>query len=115
MTRTLINESKVKKYFWVEEINTYYYVLNRVSIRKILNKTPYELWKNGHLLYLIFVCLIVISIFLIIYIIWEYLIPSHTKGIFLGYFLTSKGYRVYHLRNQPFEESMHVVFDKFHD
>ena len=43
MARTMINESNIEKYFWAEAINTSCYIINRVSIRKILNKTPYEL------------------------------------------------------------------------
>jgi len=43
MARTMINESNVEKYFWAEAINTSCYIINRVSIRKILKKTPYEL------------------------------------------------------------------------
>lgn len=42
MTRTILNESNVKKYFWVEAINTFCYIKNCVSIRKILNNTPYD-------------------------------------------------------------------------
>ncbi|GAU40502.1 hypothetical protein TSUD_189840 [Trifolium subterraneum] len=37
------------------------------------------------------------------------------KGIFLGYSLTSKAYRVNNLRTQTLEESMHVKFDEFED
>ncbi|GAU48012.1 hypothetical protein TSUD_188830 [Trifolium subterraneum] len=37
------------------------------------------------------------------------------KGIFLGYSLTSKTYRIYNLRTQALEESMHVKFDEFED
>ncbi|GAU41293.1 hypothetical protein TSUD_374180 [Trifolium subterraneum] len=37
------------------------------------------------------------------------------KGIFLGYFLTSKAYRIYNLRTLTLEESMHVKFDEFED
>jgi len=43
MTRTMLNESNVEDYFWAEAINTSCFILNRVSIRKFLNKTPYEL------------------------------------------------------------------------
>ena len=46
MTRTLINESNIQNYFWEEAINITYYILNRVSIRKVVNKTSYELWKG---------------------------------------------------------------------
>ncbi|GAU48747.1 hypothetical protein TSUD_241680 [Trifolium subterraneum] len=37
------------------------------------------------------------------------------KGIFLGYSLTSKAYRIYNSRTQTLEESMHVKFDEFED
>jgi len=43
MARTMLNESNVEEYFWAEVINTSCYILNRVSIRKVLNKSPYEL------------------------------------------------------------------------
>ena len=41
--RTMLIESGLTKSFWAEAINHAYYVLNRLSIRKGLNKTPYEL------------------------------------------------------------------------
>ena len=34
------------KHFWVEAVNTTCYIQNMISIRPILGKTPYELWKN---------------------------------------------------------------------
>ena len=46
MARTMINETNVAKIFWAEEINTTCYIQNRLSIRPILEKTPYALWKN---------------------------------------------------------------------
>src|SRR3954471_11243923 len=112
MARTMINESNVEKYFWAEAINTSCYVLNRVTIRKILKKTPYELWKNRtpNISYFhIFGC-------------YCYILNNKDslgkfdsksdKGIFLGYSSTSKGYRIYNLKNQCVEESMHVMFDE---
>ena len=63
MARTMLNESNVEDYFWVEAINTSCYILNRVSIRKVLNKTPYELWKIIKLAYLIFTYLAAIATF----------------------------------------------------
>lgn len=44
--RTLIQESKLPKKFWTEAVNTACYVLNRVLIRLIILKTPYELLNN---------------------------------------------------------------------
>jgi len=43
---TMINEMKLPKYFWADAINTACHVLNRVIIRLILDKTPYELLKG---------------------------------------------------------------------
>jgi hypothetical protein len=37
------------------------------------------------------------------------------KGIFLGYSLTSKAYRVFNLTSNNMEESMHVKFDEFEE
>ena len=45
MTRTMLNENNLQKYFWAEAINTWY-VLNRVLLKPILKKTPYEILKN---------------------------------------------------------------------
>jgi len=94
-------------------INTSCYILNRVSIRKVLNKTPYELWKNikPNISYFhIFGC-------------YCYIMnnkeklgefdPKSDKTIFLGYSTTFKGYRVYNLKTQIVEISMHVIFDEY--
>ena len=91
------------------------YILNRVSIRKVLNKTPYELWKDRkpNISYFhIFGC-------------YCYILnikdnlgkfdAKSDKGLFLGYSLTSKVYRVFNLTTKTLEESMHVKFDEFED
>ena len=43
MARTMINETNMDKHFWAEVVNTSCYIQNRISIRPILEKTPYEL------------------------------------------------------------------------
>ena len=43
----MLNKNDLLKYFWVDVVNTVCYVLNRVLLRSILNKTPYDLWKNN--------------------------------------------------------------------
>ena len=40
MARTMLCENNLPKYFWGEAINTSCYVINRVSIRPMLSKTP---------------------------------------------------------------------------
>ena len=44
--RTLLNKTKLPKYFWVDVVSTICYTLNMVLIRSILKKTPYELYKG---------------------------------------------------------------------
>ncbi|KAK2396223.1 putative mitochondrial protein [Trifolium repens] len=115
MDRTMIDESNVEKYFWAEAIITACYILNRFSIRKVLNKTPFELWKDRkpNISYFhIFGC------YCYILNIKDNLgkfVAKSDKGIFLGYSLTSKAYGAFNLTTKTLEESMHVKFYEFED
>ncbi|WJZ90882.1 hypothetical protein VitviT2T_009997 [Vitis vinifera] len=112
MARTMLNENNLPKYFWAEAVNTSCYVLNRILLRPILKKTPYELWKNKkpNISYFkVFGC----KCFIL-----------NTKdnlgkfdaksdvGIFLGYSTSSKAFRVFNKRTMVVEESIHVIFDE---
>ena len=112
MARTMLNEYNLLKYFWAEVINTACYLSNRVFIRPILNKTPYELWneRKPKISYLrVFGCKC-------------YILNTKDnlgkfdaktdEGIFLGYATSSKSYRVFNKRSLVVEESMHIVFDE---
>ncbi|KAH9716423.1 hypothetical protein KPL71_021459 [Citrus sinensis] len=111
MTRIMLNENSLPKYFWAEAVNTACYVLNRVLIRPNLNKTPYELWKHrkpniGYFKVFGCKCFILntkdnLGKF----------DPKSNVGIFLGYSNSSKAYRVYNKNTLVVEESMHVTFD----
>ena len=57
MTRTMLNENGLPKYFWTEAVNTTCYVVNRAHIHSILKRTLYELWKGRLLPYHIFILL----------------------------------------------------------
>jgi hypothetical protein len=111
--RTMINENNIPKYFWADAINTTCYVLNRILIRPILNKTPYELLKGrkpnvSHLHIFGCKCFVLNNG-------KENLGKFDSKadeGIFLGYSQSSKAYRVYNKRLLIVEESMHVSFDE---
>lgn len=46
LTRTMINEISLPKYFLEDATNTACHVLNRVIIRSIIEKTPYEILKG---------------------------------------------------------------------
>ena len=112
MARTMLNKNNLPKYFWAEAVKTTCYVLNRVSLRPILKKTPYELWndrKPNIFYFKVFGC--------------KYFIlntkdnlgKSNIKtdiSVFLGYSSTNKAYRVFNKRTLVVEESMHITFDE---
>ena len=109
----MLNENSLPKYFRVDAVNTAYYVLNRVLIRPILKKTPYELFKGRRPILSrlnVFGCKCFIlnngkeSL--------EKFDAKKDKGVFLGYATQSQAYRVYNKRFMNVEESMHVVFDE---
>ena len=112
MTRSMINEFDVPKYLWAEAVNTAYYIINRVSIRPIAKKTPYELWKNrkptvAHFRTFGIKCFVLDES------------PKVTKfdaksqeGIFIGYAKTCRVYRVFIPSQKTVVESVHVKFDE---
>jgi len=44
--RTLLNETNLPKYFWADAISIVCYTLNKLLVRPILKKTPYEPYKG---------------------------------------------------------------------
>src|SRR3954466_3839536 len=111
MARTMINETNMAKHFWAEVINTACYIHNRISIRPILNKTPYELWKNRKPNISYFhpfgcVCFIRNT--------KDHLGKFDSKAqkcFLLGYSERSKGYRVYNTKTLVVEELINIRFD----
>nr|KYP38726.1 Retrovirus-related Pol polyprotein from transposon TNT 1-94 [Cajanus cajan] len=113
LARTMLNETNLPKYFWADAINTACHVLNKVLIRPILKKTPYEIYKGKkpNISYFrVFGCKC--------YVLnngKEQLGKFDAKAdeaIFLGYSTNSKAYRIYNKRTLVVEESVHVVFDE---
>nr|KYP49518.1 Retrovirus-related Pol polyprotein from transposon TNT 1-94 [Cajanus cajan] len=113
LARTMLNETKLPKYFLADVINTACHVLNKVLIRPILKKTPYEIyngWKPNTSYFRVFGC--------------KCFVLNNGKeqlgkfdakadeAIFLGYSTNSKAYRVYKKRTLIVEELVHVVFDE---
>ncbi|GJY42465.1 retrovirus-related pol polyprotein from transposon TNT 1-94 [Tanacetum coccineum] len=45
MSRTMLNEQSIPQKFWCNAVDTSTYIINRVSIRHILGKNPYELLR----------------------------------------------------------------------
>ena len=104
----MINEYSLKLYFWAEAISTACYILNRVSIRPIIKKTHYELYRDR---------LPLLSYFrpfgCSCYILREgervdKFDAKSDLGIFVGYAPKSKAYRVFNLRTSTIREYVHV-------
>ena len=97
---------------WVEAARTMMYVQNRTPHRVLENKTPEEVFSDkklevSHLK--IFSCPVYIHIPK------EKrtkLDPSGKKGIFVGYFESSKDYRIYFSGFKKIDISMDVTFDE---
>ncbi|KAL8124103.1 hypothetical protein AgCh_011924 [Apium graveolens] len=112
MANNMLNGYRRPKYFWAEAMFTACYILNRVLLRPIKMKTPYELYfdktpKFDYFKVFGSKCYILNT--------KDYLTkfdPKSSEGIFLGYSITSKAYRVFNLKNLVVEESMNVTFDE---
>ena len=111
MACSMLNEKEVPQIFWADAMSTTCYISNRAYIRKEMQKTPYELYKErkpnlSHLRIFGSKCFI----------------HNNDKTnlgkfdaksdivLFIGYSNRSKSYRIYNKRNQTVEESIHVVF-----
>jgi hypothetical protein len=89
------------------------HVVNRVSLRPIIKKTPYELWigRKPNLSYFrVFgsKCFILNEAPKVI----KFDLKS-IEGVFIEYFSTSKDYRIYIPTSRIMIESIHVKFDEF--
>ncbi|CAN1335388.1 Retrovirus-related Pol polyprotein from transposon TNT 1-94 [Linum perenne] len=111
LARTMLLDHDTPKKFWAEAVATACYILNRTLIRKILNKTPYELLKqrSPNISYFhpfgckCFVLNTKDSL--------GKFDPRSSEAIFLGYSDHSKAFRVFNKTSFKVEESIHVVFD----
>ncbi|XP_057418504.1 uncharacterized protein LOC130712700 [Lotus japonicus] len=111
MARTMLSETSLPKYFWAEAIETACYIQNRISMRPMMKKTPYELWRGRRPTVAYFhpfgcKCFILntkdnIGKF----------DNKSDQGILLGYSTHSKAYRVFNSRTKAVEESINVKFD----
>ena len=110
--RTMLSEGELQLYFWAEAVNTACFTQNRSIVVKKYGKTSYELFhgRNSFIGFLhVFGC--------VCYIIntKEHLGKFESKadeGIFVGYSLVSKAYRVYNRRLKIVQEAADVSFDE---
>nr|GEW47390.1 hypothetical protein [Tanacetum cinerariifolium] len=109
-SRTMLADAKLPVTFWAEAVNTACYVQNRVLVNKSQNKTPYEL-SNGRTPAIGF--LKPFSCHVMILNTLDNLGKFEAKGdegYFIGYFMSSKAFRVFNKRTKRVEESLHVEF-----
>ncbi|GJV08176.1 retrovirus-related pol polyprotein from transposon TNT 1-94 [Tanacetum coccineum] len=112
MSRTMLNEQSLPQKFWCNAVDTSTYILNRILIRTILGKTPYEILrgKKPTLDYFrVFgsKCFILNT--------KDYLTkfdPKSYEGVFLGYSQNSKAYIILNKHTMKIEESLNETFDE---
>ncbi|GJU40674.1 reverse transcriptase domain-containing protein [Tanacetum coccineum] len=112
MSRTMLNEQSLPQKFWCNTVDTSTYILNRILIRAILGKTPYELLRGRKPTLDYFrvfgsKCFILNT--------KDYLTkfdPKSYEGIFLGYSQNSKAYIILNKHTRRVEESLSVTFNE---
>ncbi|GJY23046.1 retrovirus-related pol polyprotein from transposon TNT 1-94, partial [Tanacetum coccineum] len=112
MSRTMLNEQSLPQKFWCNVVDTSTYILNRILIRAILGKTPYELLRGRKPTLDYFrvfgsKCFILNT--------KDYLTkfdPKSYEGVFLGYSQNSKAYIILNKHTRKVEESLNVTFDE---
>ncbi|GJU69414.1 retrovirus-related pol polyprotein from transposon TNT 1-94 [Tanacetum coccineum] len=112
MCRTMLNEKSLPQKFWCTVVDTSTYIVNRILIRAIFGKTPYELLRGRKPTLDYFrvfgsKCFILNT--------KDYLTqfdPKSYEGVFLGYSQNSKAYIILNKHTRKVEESLNVTFDK---
>ncbi|GKA99259.1 putative ribonuclease H-like domain-containing protein, partial [Tanacetum coccineum] len=106
----MLADSKLPTTFWAEAVNTACYVQNRVLVTKPHNKTPYELFlgRKSTLSFMkLFGCPVTILNTI------DHLGKFDDKaneGLFVGYSINSKAYRVFNSITRIVKENLHVQF-----
>ena len=109
----MLSESRLPMYFWAEAVNTACYTQNCTLITKEHEKTPYEIMANKKPTMKYFhvfggKCFVLRDD--------EHLGKFEAKaseGIFLGYSLESRAFRVYMIDHKKVVESLNVIFDDY--
>ncbi|GKE55206.1 putative ribonuclease H-like domain-containing protein [Tanacetum coccineum] len=106
----MLVDSKLPTIFWAEAVSTACYVQNEVLIVKPYNKTPYERFR-GFKPALSFIrpfgCHVTILNTLDSLGKFD---GKSDEGLFVGYSLSSKAFRVYNTRTRRVEENLHIGF-----
>ena len=111
MAKTMLNEHRTPRRFWAEAINTACHVSNRIFLRAFMKKTSYELRfgrapKVSH--FRVFGC----KCFILKFGNLDKFESRSSDGVFLGYALHSRAYRVLNLETNRIVETCEVTFDE---
>ena len=112
ISRCLLFEKKMPKYFWAEAVNTAVYLINRLPTKALKSRTSFEAW-NGfkpsmqHLKVFGCVCYVHVPA-----IKRDKLDKRAIAGIFLGYGTSVKGYKVFDATSNKIIISRDVKFDE---
>ncbi|GJR30043.1 retrovirus-related pol polyprotein from transposon TNT 1-94 [Tanacetum coccineum] len=110
--RTMLIFSKAPEFLWAEAIATACFTQNRSIVHTRHNKTPYELIRGRKANVQYF------------YVFGSLCYPTNDRdvlgkmklkadiGIFVGYFESSRGFRIYNCRTKKIMEAIHVKFDE---
>ncbi|GJV39622.1 retrovirus-related pol polyprotein from transposon TNT 1-94 [Tanacetum coccineum] len=112
MSRTMFNEQSIPQKFWCNAVDTSTYILNRILIRLILGKTPYEIFR-GRKPSLVYFKVFGSKCFILNT--KDYLTKFDLKsyeGVFLGYSQNSKAYVVLNKHTMKVKESLNVTFNE---
>ncbi|GJX03929.1 retrovirus-related pol polyprotein from transposon TNT 1-94 [Tanacetum coccineum] len=112
MSRIMLNEQSLPQKFWCNAVDTSTYILNRILIRAILGKTPYEILRGRKPTLNYFrvfgsKCFILNT--------KDHLTkfnPKSYEGVFLSYSQNSKAYIILNKHTRKIEESLNVTFDE---
>ena len=111
--RTMLRESRLLMYFWAEAVNTACYTQNRTLITKEHEKTPYELMANKKPTLKYFHVFGGKCFFQKDDEPFGKFEAKSNEGIFLGFSLESKAFRVYMIDHKKVVESLNVTFDDY--
>nr|GEV31812.1 retrovirus-related Pol polyprotein from transposon TNT 1-94 [Tanacetum cinerariifolium] len=112
ISRTVLNDKSLPQKFWCNTVDTSTYILNRILIRAILGKTPFEL-PRGRKPTLDYFRVFGSKCFILNT--KDYLTkfdPNSYEGVFLGYSKNSKAYIILNKHTRKIKESLNVTFDE---
>ncbi|PNX99239.1 gag-pol polyprotein, partial [Trifolium pratense] len=114
-TRAMLHSKDLPYRFWGKAMHTACHIHNRVTIRSGINKTQYELWKGKKPTVKYFHVFGTKCDILANREQRRKLDPKSDEGIFMGYSMNSRAYKVYNKCTKTTMESINVVFDDFLD